>query len=103
MAVAAFAVVQGVAADVGLGRRPGETLDEYRARLRESVSLSDGHLDLVAGLAQLALYSDRSILAEEAAAAAAATKLVRKDLRRSVGLGRTVLGAIRVGRPGPLR
>jgi transglutaminase-like putative cysteine protease len=100
VAVAAFGVVQGVAADLGLGRRAGETLDEYRARLRESVVFSDGQLDLVAGLAELALYSDRSIPEDEATAAALATRVVRKDLRRSVGLGRRVLGAIR---PGSLR
>jgi transglutaminase-like putative cysteine protease len=99
MAVAAFGVIQGVAADLGLGRRTGETLNEYRARLRETVALSDGHLDLVTGLAERALYSERPVPAEEAGAAVAATRAVTRDLRRSVGLGRRVLGALRPAPP----
>jgi transglutaminase-like putative cysteine protease len=96
---AAFAVVQGVAADLGLGRRTGETLHEYRDRLRESVALSDGHLDLVTGLVEMAVYSERSVPADSAGDAVSASRVVLGDLRRSVGVRRRVLGALRPGRP----
>jgi len=93
--VAALGVVQGVAADLGLGRRSGETLQEYRERLRESVVLSDGHLDLVTGLAEVALYSQRAVLADDAGAAITASRVIVRDLRRSAGVKRRVLGALR--------
>ncbi|HEV8572982.1 MAG TPA: transglutaminaseTgpA domain-containing protein [Actinomycetota bacterium] len=93
--VAAFGVVQGVAADLGLGRRGGETLHEYRDRLRESVALSDGHLDLVTGLVEMALYSERPVPADGAGAAVTASRVVVRDLRRSVGMKRRLLGALR--------
>jgi transglutaminase-like putative cysteine protease len=96
---AAFAVVQGVAADLGLGRRSGETLHEYRVRLRESVALSDGHLDLVTGLVEMALYSERSVPAESAGDAVTASRVVVGDLRRSVGVRRRMLGALRPSPP----
>jgi transglutaminase-like putative cysteine protease len=94
-----FGVVQGVAADLGLGRRGGETLPEYRARLRASVALSDGHLDVVTGLAQVALYSHASVSAEGAGEAVTASRVVVRDLRRSAGIARTVVGALRPSWP----
>jgi transglutaminase-like putative cysteine protease len=97
--VAAFGVVQGVAADLGLGRRGGETLHEYRDRLRESVALSDGHLDLVTDLAELALYSERPVPLEGAGSAITASRVVVRDLRRNAGFARMVLGALRPARP----
>jgi transglutaminase-like putative cysteine protease len=96
---AAFALVQGVAADIGLGRRRGETLHEYRDRLRESVALSDGHLDLVTGLAEMAVYSERPVPAESAGDAVTASWVVVGDLRRSVGVRRRMLGALRSSPP----
>jgi hypothetical protein len=93
--VAAIGVVQEVAADLGLGRRSGETLHEYRHRLRESVVLSDGHLDLVTGLAEVALYSERAVPAGDARNAITASRVVIRDLRRSAGMKRRVLGALR--------
>jgi transglutaminase-like putative cysteine protease len=96
---AAFALVQGVAADIGLGRRRGETLHEYRDRLRESVALSDGHLDLVTELVEMAVYSERSVPAESAGDAVTASWVVVGDLRRSVGVRRRMLGALRPSPP----
>jgi transglutaminase-like putative cysteine protease len=93
--VAALGMVQGVAADLGLGRRSGETLHEYRDRLRGSVVLSDGHLDLVTGLAELALYSDRPVPSDDAGAVVTASRVVVQDLRRNAGMKRRVLGALR--------
>jgi hypothetical protein len=97
--VAAFGVLQGVAADLGLGRRGGETLHEYRRRLRESIALSDGHLDTVTGLVEVALYSKGSVPPESAVAAVTASRAVVGDLRRSVGVRRRVLGALRPAPP----
>jgi hypothetical protein len=93
--VAALGTVQGVAADLGVGRRSGETLHEYRDRLRGSVVLSDGHLDLVTGAAELALYSERAVPPEDAGAVVTASRVVVRDLRRSAGIRRRVLGALR--------
>lgn len=97
--VAAFGVLQGVAADLGLGRGNGETVHEYRNRLRDSVALSDGHLDVVTGLLELALYSERPVPAEDATAALGASRVVVGDLRRSAGVRRRVLGALRPALP----
>jgi transglutaminase-like putative cysteine protease len=93
--VAALGVMQGIATDLGLGRRAGETLHEYRDRLRESVVLSDGHLDVVTGLAEVALYSERPVPDGDAVEAITASRVVVRDLRRSAGMKRRVLGALR--------
>jgi hypothetical protein len=88
--------MQGIASDLGLGRRAGETLHEYRDRLRESVVLSDGHLDVVTGLAEMALYSERAVPDGDAGTAISASRVVARDLRRSAGMKRRVLGALRL-------
>jgi hypothetical protein len=97
--VAAFGVLQGIAADLGLGRRSGETVHEYRNRLRDSVTLSDGHLDVVTGLLELALYSERDVPGQDATDALRASRVVVGDLRRSAGFRRRVLGALRPAPP----
>ena len=45
------------AAGMGLGRGPGETLDEYRRKVMETGYLSDGHLDRLTRLTTTAAYS----------------------------------------------
>jgi TgpA N-terminal domain/Transglutaminase-like superfamily/Domain of unknown function (DUF4129) len=98
--IAAYSVLEASAADLGMGRRPGETLWEYRARLRDGVGFSDGHLERITGLTGQALYSTSLVRAQDATEAALASRQVVADLRRHVGAARRVAGAVRLSRPG---
>jgi hypothetical protein len=95
LVLAAFGMFEGHAADLGLGRRPDETLEEYRVRLRAAVRFSDGHLERLTGLAARALYSDRPSTPEEAVGALQDARAGRLDLRRHVGRPRALVGAVR--------
>ena len=63
------------------------------------VALSDGHLDVVTGMAETALYSDRPMASTEASAAVGATRVVLRDLRRDAGVRRRIWGALRPAPP----
>ena len=93
--IVAYELFELRAADVGIGRRDGETLDEYRRRLEEQVAFSDGHLERLTRLARLALYSVRSPSPEESRVAIAATRALTTDVRRHAGRTRTILAAFR--------
>ena len=54
------------AAGLGLGRGPGETLDEYRRKVMETGYLSNGHLDRLTRLATAAAYSQHEPDGEQA-------------------------------------
>lgn len=95
--LAAYRVFDGRAGDLGLGRRPGETVDEHRARLSAAVALSDGHLDRLAAAATLAAYGEASPSAEEADAAVRDARVAISDLRRTAGWARWVTGTYRPG------
>jgi Transglutaminase-like superfamily/Domain of unknown function (DUF4129) len=96
--IAAYAVFEAAAADVGMGRRTGETLWEYRTRLRRGVQFSDGHLESITGLTGRALYSTSPVHPEQAAEAVRAGRLATADVRRRVGTTRRVAGAVRLPR-----
>jgi transglutaminase-like putative cysteine protease len=98
--IAAYSVLEASAADLGIGRKPGETLWEYRTRLRDGVGFSDGHLERITGLTGRALYSTSPVRAQDAIEAALASRQVMADLRRHVGAARRVAGAVRISRPG---
>ena len=55
--LAAYRVFDGEAADIGMGRREGETLEEHRARLAATVAFSDGHLGRLTDAAERAAYA----------------------------------------------
>jgi len=93
--LAAYGLLASGAADVGLGRRQGETLREYRARLGEQVAFSDGHLDRLTGITGRVLYSPRGVGATEAAEAVAAARIALRDVRRHAGALRVAAGAFR--------
>lgn len=91
----AYDLFESRATDLGLGRREGETRHEYQLRLRQGVRFSDGHLERLTGLADLAMYAGREPTSEEADAALEATRTLTGDIRRHAGRPRTVLGAMR--------
>lgn len=93
--LAAFEVFERGAADLGLGRRDQETLDEYRARLRSAIRFSDGQLERLTGLAAVTLYSGRQPDREEAERALADARALAGDVRKEVGRVRVLTGAIR--------
>jgi transglutaminase-like putative cysteine protease len=96
--VGAYGVLLWAAGDLGLGRRRGETLWEYRGRLRSDVAFSDGHLERLTGLAGRALYAADPVGEDEATEAVRATRALIRDLRRHAGPGRVVAGALRPSR-----
>jgi transglutaminase-like putative cysteine protease len=97
--VDAYGVLLWAAGDLGLGRRRGETLWEYRDRLRSDVTFSDGHMERLTGLTNRALYAAGGIRAVEADEAVHAARALIRDLRRHAGPGRVMAGALRPTRP----
>ena len=94
--IAAYRWLQGGAADLGMGRRRGETLWEYRTRMAREAS-TDGALDRLTSLAGRAIYSEREIEPREADEAIAAARGVLQELRKETGPARTLAGALRPG------
>jgi TgpA N-terminal domain/Transglutaminase-like superfamily len=88
------------ATDLGLGRRPGETVAEYRARLRSEVEFSDGHLERITGAAGRAFYASDGIGPAAAEEAGRSVSPVLRDLGRHTGPARRLLGAVRLSWPG---
>jgi transglutaminase-like putative cysteine protease len=95
--LAAFRLFDGEAADVGFGRRPGETLTEYRRRLSERVRFSNGHLTRLTSAVERAAYAEDGIDETTARAALADARVAIRDVRREAGLSRRVLGVYRPG------
>jgi transglutaminase-like putative cysteine protease len=95
--LAAYRVFDGGAADLGLGRREGETLEEHAARLAAAVALSDGHLRRLAAAAGRAAYAPGSPSPEEARLATTDARLAIRDLRRDAGWLRRLVGTYRPG------
>ncbi|MCI0633765.1 MAG: DUF3488 and transglutaminase-like domain-containing protein [Actinobacteria bacterium] len=95
--LAAYRVFDGEAADLGMGRRDGETLEEHRARLTETVSFSDGHLVRLADATARAAYALDPPTHEEAEHIARDARVAVRDLRRDAGVARRILGIYRPG------
>jgi len=95
--LAAFRLFDGEAADLGLGRRPGETLNEYDARLRERVRFSNGHLTRLTSAATRAAYAGSDVEADDARAALSDARVAIRDVRRDAGLMRRLVGVYRPG------
>jgi hypothetical protein len=94
--LAAFDVLAAQAADVGLGRRPYETVREYRARLKAQVISLDGDLDLLTALTANAAYSEHGVSRDQAQEAVAAAKRAGDDIVRAFGPLRRAAGWFRV-------
>lgn len=95
--LAAYRVFDGSAADLGLGRRDGETLEEHRVRVSAAVALSDGHLARFAGAVEHAAYAPASVSRADADEAVHDAKTAIADLRRDAGWIRRIVGTYRPG------
>jgi transglutaminase-like putative cysteine protease len=83
--LATYEVFTERAAGVGLGRGPGETLNEYRTKVMGTGYLSNGHLDRLTRLASAAAYAPHEPAAEQAQEAGSAADTAIREIRRSVG------------------
>ena len=90
--LATYDVFDERAGDLGWGRRDGETLREYRARIERAGVLDDGDLGRLTALAATAAYAEREPEPDEAAEAGRAAQRTLHDLRRSTSIGRRILG-----------
>ena len=95
--LAAYRVFDGEAADIGLGRRQGETIQEHRARLAAAAAFSDGHLGRLTSLAVRAAYAPEAPSRADADASAEDARMAIRDLRREAGLLRRIAGTYRPG------
>ncbi|HYY09034.1 MAG TPA: DUF3488 and transglutaminase-like domain-containing protein [Actinomycetota bacterium] len=82
---------------MGLGRGPGETIDEYRRKVLATGYLSDGHLDRLTRIATAAAYSPRMPDQEEARQALDAAEVALREIKRSIGPTRWLVGLYRRG------
>jgi transglutaminase-like putative cysteine protease len=98
LVLAAFGVLTDQAGDVGLGRRPAETLREYRNRLTGSVQELDGALEDLTALAGRAAYSAASLSSADADHARSSARRVARLIRRSAGMQQRVVGWFRFRR-----
>jgi hypothetical protein len=96
--LAEFDAFTGRASDLGLARRRGETLREYRDRLRTKVRFSDGHIDRLTATVARAAYGADPVTGEEAKEAVAASRRAIKEMRRGTPLRRRITGVFRPGR-----
>jgi transglutaminase-like putative cysteine protease len=95
--LAAYRVFDGEAADLGLGRREGETLDEHRARLAAAIAFTDGYLGRLTTQATRAAYAADAPTPKEARSAVEDAHASIRELRRDAGLVRRIVGAYRPG------
>jgi transglutaminase-like putative cysteine protease len=95
--LAAYRVFDGEAADLGLGRREGETLDEHRARLAAAIAFTDGHLGRLTTQATRAAYAADAPSPEEARSAVEDAHEAIRELRKDAGLVRRIVGTYRPG------
>jgi hypothetical protein len=95
--LAAYRVFDGEAADLGLGRRPGETVLEHRDRLAQAGRSLDGHLDALVAATVRAAYAPEALGPQDAELATRAARAAIRGLRRDVGAARVLLGIYRPG------
>ena len=91
---AAYTWMLDGASDLGVPRRPWETVEEYGARLSERGAPPEA-LDRITAIAGRALYSPHRPRPADDEQAVAAARTILRELRRRAGLLRTLLGAIR--------
>jgi transglutaminase-like putative cysteine protease len=97
--LAAYRLMADQAADLGLGRLSHETLWEYRRRLRNEVTFSDGHLDRLTNLVSLAAYSEAALSNSQADQAVEAARVAARDIARSGGTSKRIAGWFRIELP----
>jgi transglutaminase-like putative cysteine protease len=93
--LATYEVFTERAAGLGLGRAPGETLEEYRRKVTDTGYLSNGHLDRLTTLATAAAYSPHELREEQAREAGDAADTAIREIRRAVGPATWFVGLYR--------
>ena len=93
---ASFEVFSDRAGELGLGRRPAETLSDYGERLRSTVPFSDGNLESLLGAASKAAYSASPVLGSDAERAGENARQALRDMRGATPLRRKLRGAFRL-------
>ncbi|HYT30301.1 MAG TPA: DUF4129 domain-containing protein, partial [Actinomycetota bacterium] len=101
--LAAYRVMADGAADVGLGRRAAETIQEYRGRLTGTVRFTNGDFETLTALAGRAAYAEDGLSAADGRRAVTLARTASRDIRRSAGRPRLILGLYRLERPSFLR
>ena len=96
--LATYRTFEDRAADLGMGRYPGETPSQFAARVRATVPLSDGHFDRLTAATVRAAYSPHPPVRNDAEAAAADARTVIKDMRRATPVRRRIAGVYRLER-----
>jgi transglutaminase-like putative cysteine protease len=96
--LATYDVFTKRAADLGYGRSPGETLDEFRRRLSTSGAVTDGHLDRLTSIAVRAAYASQDPPESDVRDASKAASTVLHDLRDKTAWRRRLAGQYRVSR-----
>ena len=97
LVLATFHAFTGRAADLGLGRRDGETIREYRDRLCGELEFSDGHMDRLSQAVATAAYSDHDLSTDQARDAVSDARQAIRDIRRHTPPGRRLAGMFRLG------
>ena len=89
--LATYDVFTQRAADLGLGRTRGETLDEYRRRATQSDRLTDGHLDRLTRVTVRAAYAPQEPSETDVLDATADASEVLRQLRQTAPLRSRIL------------
>ena len=97
LVLAEFSAFSGRAGDLGLARRPGETLREYRDRLRRTVRFSDGHLERLTSTVGRVAYSADPVSPQEAREAVAASRRAMREIRTSTPFAKRLVGLLKPG------
>jgi transglutaminase-like putative cysteine protease len=95
LVLATYDVFTQRAGDLGFGREPGETPDEYRRRIERIAGFAEGSLAHLTDLTVRAAYGAVPPDPNDAHHAAAASRALLRTLRRSTPLRQRVIGAYR--------
>lgn len=96
LVLAAYSTMTAAAADLGLGRRENETVQEYSDRLKATVLFSDGHLDRLTRLVGMAAYGSEPVAPPSAEEALRLSRSIGKEIARSQEPSSRVLGLLRL-------
>jgi hypothetical protein len=94
--LATYDVFTERAADLGLPRGRGETLEEYRRRIAPSGAITEGGLDRLTQLAGRAAYAATDPGPDEAREASEAASGAIRELRGRTGIRRRIVGQYRL-------
>lgn len=96
--LAQFRTFESVARDLGVGRRPGETLNEYGVRIAGAVPEAAMPVAVLASATTRAAYAAEPPTDAEVRLARSSMHAARRAVRRSAGWRRRAVGALRPGR-----